>query len=111
MDLQELAGSLPGLWILLGKRKRFSFLNLEKIDEPRTWTIEQIDKAYQDQLAKTNPNLPKNEIPTIFLVKGVGVNYLHESPLGDEAILQLASQFNYLESMSSNKAKVSEYLY
>lgn len=84
---------------------------LEKIPAPPTWTIEQIDNAYQAQISQKKSPLQPDKTPTFFIARGVGVNYLHESPLGDNSILQLASQFNYLEATSPyNKTKVSEYL-
>lgn len=82
---------------------------LENEDAPKTWTTEQIDAAYNDMI-KLHPADASLTKANFVLVKGVGVNYLHEAPLGKDSILQLASQFNYLESPGTHKVPVSDYL-
>jgi hypothetical protein len=51
------------------------------------------------------------EKPTFYLVQNVGINGLNRTDLGRGAIVQLASQFNYLESPSPELVPVSQYLY
>lgn len=85
--------------------------HLKNVEAPHTWTIDDIDVVYKN-LIKTHRvgqaiNTP---LPTFTMVKGMGVNYLHEVPLGKNAIVQLASQYNYLEATSNEIAPVLRWL-
>lgn len=75
----------------------------------RTWDLSSIDEAFIRAKVKTPPEATPT-LPTFFLVKGLSVNYLHDYPQGKNAILQLASQFNFLESPSTAKINVLNYL-
>jgi hypothetical protein len=74
-----------------------------------TWNLLSIDEAFLAAKTKTPPESAAT-LPTFFLVKGLSVNYLHDYPQGKNAILQLASQFNFLESPSTSKTNVLNYL-
>lgn len=82
---------------------------LSKEPAPRTWTVEEIADCYQSVL-RTHP--PRDRDPPIVTsVKGVGVNYLYDDPaLIEGGFAQLASQYNYLESVGPFKTPVSGYL-
>jgi hypothetical protein len=82
---------------------------LKAISGPSTWTIEEIDKEYRKILA-SNPPDSSLTVARFNVVKGLSVNYWHDYPLGKNAIVQLASQFNYLEAVSSELMSVSDYL-
>ncbi|MES2252933.1 MAG: hypothetical protein V4482_04540 [Pseudomonadota bacterium] len=74
---------------------------------PATWTVDEVNQAYNQAIM---PAATHGYVDGKFtLVKGVSVNNLHESPLGKDCILQLASQFNYLESEDNNVTSVSSY--
>jgi hypothetical protein len=76
---------------------------------PKTWTLEEIDHAYQNEIKKHQPDSSRKKAQFI-LVKGVSINHLHEAPLSHDSFVQLASQFNFLESMGAYPTPVSEYL-
>ncbi|MCA9507306.1 MAG: hypothetical protein KC505_02650, partial [Myxococcales bacterium] len=103
-------GGRQGDWIKasLGTSENELVSELEKIDPPKTWTIGSIDDLY-NKFVKEHP--PVKELPQITLVKGFGVNYLHDYPMGKDAIVQLASQFNYLEAIGPHIAPVASYLF
>lgn len=79
---------------------------LSSIQPPLTWTIQQIDDSFKATKVKYN----KKEYP-FYLVKGVGINGLHQTALGKDAVVQLASQFNYLESPGASVVPVQDYLF
>lgn len=83
---------------------------LKNTTAPQTFTISEIDKVYEDLIAKypRDSNIKKAKI---VFVTGVNVSYLHEAPLAKGAFLQLASQFNYLESPGPYKTTVKSYLH
>lgn len=103
-------GGRKGDWIkkTLGKSENELIEDLKKIDPPKTITLKDLNNNYEEAINKKARDMSHK--PKFILVKGVGVNYLHDSELGKDAIVQLASQFNYLESMSSDKSLVSTYL-
>ena len=98
-------------WIntTFGKTEDELIQDLKNIEAPLTWSLEEIDREYS-LLTQQNPR-PGNFLPSFTLVRNVGISGLHKTPLGQEAIVQLASQFNYLEAMSPKKVKVSLYYY
>lgn len=79
------------------------------VEAPKTWTIRAINQLYEEARRIALP-ADGDEKPTITLVKKVGINFLHEYPLGQNAVVQLASQFNYLESPGTHKVPVKNYL-
>ncbi|WP_156865133.1 hypothetical protein [Pajaroellobacter abortibovis] len=85
--------------------------SLSQIPGPPTWTVASIDSAYQYWQKKNPPSSLDTTLPTLTMVKGVSVNFLHEVPLAKNSILQLASQFNFLESPNNQITPVSAYLY
>lgn len=72
----------------------------QDLPAPQTWTLAEINKDYT----------PKGGAQATFtLVKGVGANYWHDSPYGKNAIVQVASQFNYLEAPDAQIVPVLSY--
>ena len=79
------------------------------LDAPPTWTIAQIDEAYKSVL---NHDTSSQEAVTFTLVEGLDVGRLQYAPTGQlGSILQVASQFNYLESPSIDIEPVDNYPY
>jgi hypothetical protein len=110
-NAHKTGGGRTGDWIkaTLGKTENDVITQLKTIDAPTTLTIAEINAEYNKALIKA----PKNNtlaLHEFVMVKGMGINYLHDVSLGKNAIVQLASQFNYLESASTNKVPVSAYL-
>lgn len=101
-------GGRSGDWIkdTLGQSESAIRASLENLSLPPTWSIKEINEVYKT--AKIDND--RSPMPTFFLVQGVGINYLQDVPLGNNAIVQLASQFNYLESKNDSIADVSGYL-
>jgi hypothetical protein len=96
--------------IILGQHEKQTVIDLEKIDPPSLFSVDEIDLLYQ-QLTAKNPRT-NDDLAKFFLTKGVGANYLHQSPRAKNSFWQVASQFNWLESTSREEVvKVSEYLY
>lgn len=98
-------------WIqdTFGKSENEILSELAKIDGPPTWSIEEIDRAF----AIATENFPKNikDKPTFISVAQLGVNYLYDTKAAVEGgFSQLASQYNFLESTSTNHMPVSKYL-
>ncbi len=110
-ERDALGGVRTHAWIkdTFGSSEDDLVTDLKEIEGPTTWTIGEIDEAYQ-QLTSQHPVSSSTE-PTFTLVKKVGINGLHRVPLGQNAIVQLASQFNFLESPFENdRVLVSEYI-
>lgn len=84
--------------------QEFSFL-----DPPQTWSLETIGNMLR--YVEDKYGYVGQSKASIFLVKGVGVNGLHKAPSGKGAIVQLSSQFNYLESPGNYIVPVSDYLF
>ncbi|CAO5681817.1 MAG: hypothetical protein NEHIOOID_00388 [Holosporales bacterium] len=77
----------------------------EKMDEgilkaPKPTNIGAL-RAYFKNFAESERR-KVSEKPKITVVEGVGVSGIHRSEYGKNAVIQLASQANYLESMSDN---------
>lgn len=104
------AGRGPN-WIndTFGKNEDTIINEFKLLEAPKTFSVEQINKAY-DELVRDFPADTSIKKAKFVLVKGLNVNYLHEAPLGKNSIVQLASQFNYLESPGSFKTTVASYL-
>jgi hypothetical protein len=98
-------------WIFetFGEQEVAILKDLEQLPAPLTWTVDEINLAYQHITANHTRNLA--EKAHFILVKGVGISGLHRTKLGQNSIVQLASQFNYLESPSSDITDVSNYIF
>lgn len=80
---------------------------LKDVPAPMTWSIEEIDQAFEAAQKKLPPS---NSKPNIYMEKGLGANYWSRD-LGNNGIIQIASQFNYLEATSPNHiATVDSYI-
>ena len=80
----------------------------KKIEAPATWTIGEITKAHTKEISQNKPDESVG-IPHLTLVSGFNVTQLPEAKLAS-GLLQLASQFNYLESPGTSKTTVSLYI-
>lgn len=90
----------PGDWIeqTFGQTEDAILPTLRGIDGPKRWSIQTINETY----IEVTHGAQEISDTLYYLVTGVGINYLHEAPVGrDGAIVQAASQFNYLESTSN----------
>lgn len=99
----------------LGKNEDALVNQLKKLDAPKTWTVNDIHQTF-NYLVKgahnyeINNSASKEIIPHFIMVKGLSANYLQDSKkYGENSIVQIASQFNYLESVTENKSKVHNY--
>lgn len=92
-----------------GKDESELINELKTSDPPKTFTVKEIAHAF-DELTKNNPRDQNVKKARFILVKGVGINYLHEAPLAKDSFVQLASQFNFLESPGPFVTSVSKYL-
>jgi hypothetical protein len=80
-------------------------INNSNIGCPSLYTISEIDKLYN------TPKLSNAKGVKIYVVYNVDAFSLQFSPFGKDAIVQLASQFNYLEAVSPYSiTEVSEYV-
>ena len=70
----------------------------------QTWTVDAIGAAYRAIAVPAAARAPE-----FILVSGVGISGLHASIYGQDAVVQLASQFNYLESPDNHVVPVSKY--
>jgi hypothetical protein len=80
---------------------------LSSFSPPTPWSIQDIDNAYNSLVRNAPP--PHGSQANITVVTGLGVSGLHKLPLGKNAILQIASQFNYLESPGNYITPVWQY--
>ncbi len=98
-------GGRPDDWIkkIFSQEEDEIVETLQKIPAPKTWSIGSIHQTYT-QILGPNETEQKEQI---ILVEGVGVNGIHQK----NSLVQLASQFNYLESPGPYKVPVSKYLY
>lgn len=103
-------GGRSGDWIFntLGQDENSVKNELKDLNPPPTWSIEEIDNLYAQVTAGFDSN--NAPAPSFNLVRGLSVNYLQDAPMGKNAIVQLASQYNYLESPGSHVIAVSQYL-
>lgn len=105
------AGGREKGWIeaTFGKKETEILESLSALDGPPTWSLAEIESAFNEAI-KGLASGPAAALPTFTLVKGISVSYLHEYPLGRDSVVQLASQFNFLESPSTHRVPVSDYL-
>ncbi len=88
-------GELTGEAALVAKQKPYHTI-------PTPFSSDEIAKAFDSLSAK--PVQPKK--PVLNFVLGVDANDLHNAPLGNNAMVMAASQFNYLESANFFKATI-----
>jgi hypothetical protein len=72
----------------------------------KSTTVDKIDKEY-NKLVKMSSNSSVNFI----IVKGVNVLEIAKSRLANDSIMQVASQFNFLESINTNYMDITNYIY
>lgn len=102
-------GGREGYWIedMFGRVERKIIDELKELTPPPTWTLQSVNDAYEKIQGRRSSVV---STPTFTVVKGMGANYLHDYPLGQNCILQLASQFNFLESPGPFIIDVSDYV-
>lgn len=96
-------------WIeeTLDKSEKDLIKEFSKLDAPKTWTVRNINKCF-NYVKKSKKN---NDLPIFYIVKNFGINYLNEYEIGKDSIVQLASQFNFLESHNNEKVPINFYAY
>ncbi len=111
-DANQAGGGRNAQWIpdTFGASEVEIVESLSSIDGPKTWKLATINKTYEEAV-KRNPPAEEMALPRFILVKGLSVNYWHDYQKGKAIIVQLASQFNFLEAVSPRKMPVSAYLY
>ncbi|MCS5709331.1 hypothetical protein CC99x_010480 [Candidatus Berkiella cookevillensis] len=82
---------------------------LSQIPPPRTFSMQEIQSSLSAVAAKDKSD-PTIAAPSITIVQGVGVNDLHRTALGQNALLQVASQFDFQEAPGPMDVSVGEYL-
>ena len=84
--------------------------NIAKLKEnvPPSFQIKEIDEAYQEQ-QKAKPAGKNTGKSNLFVVEGVDALFLPFADIARGGIVQVASQFNALESPGVRKAKLGEY--
>lgn len=82
---------------------------LSQIPPPRTFSMQEIQASLSAAAAKGESD-PTIAMPSITIVQGVGVNDLHRTALGQNALLQVASQFDFQEAPGPMDVSVGEYL-
>lgn len=96
-------GRVRGEWIkaTFGQSEGQILDTFANLPAPPTWTIDEINQSY----------VKKDGTPvSVTLVKKVSANFWHMSPYGKNALVQLASQYNYLESPNDEIVPVGIYL-
>lgn len=116
LDWKKDKMSEPDSWIedLFGKKEQVIVEDLKKIAGPRQWTFKDIDKAFEESMklqAKGGQPAAVESTTQFVVVQGLDVRNLHRCPLGfgKNVVVQLASQFNYLESTSNAYTPVLMY--
>lgn len=111
IKVDQAPGARDENWIFVtfGVQEAEILKDLEQLPAPLTWTVEEINLAYQHMTA--GHHKPDSEKAHFILVNGVGISGLHRTKWGKNSIVQLASQFNYLESTSSDITNVSSYIF
>jgi hypothetical protein len=79
------------------------------IHAPLTWTVDQINEAYNQVKQQTVRG--NNDHVKFTIVEGMDVGRLQFASVGQLSILQVASQFNYLESPGTHIVPVKQYIY
>ncbi|MGE4350164.1 MAG: hypothetical protein AB7D28_10400 [Candidatus Berkiella sp.] len=105
--LPQAGGGRQGDWIknTFGHNEAEIIEQLKSAPPPQTVSAKDIRSAYDSQSITDSHDLPQFTI-----VQGVGVNDLHKTPLGQEALLQVASQFDFQESPGAYDFPVTSYL-
>lgn len=104
-------GGRQGDWIFstFNKSEDDIINDFKNLDAPLYFSVKEIFDAYQE-IVKKHPSVSHEPMAKFTLVKGLQVSYLHEYPLAKESFVQLASQYNYLESPGAHIVSVTNYL-
>jgi hypothetical protein len=103
-------GGRKGKWIFttFNKSEDDIINEFKNLAEPLSFSVKEINEAYQE-IVKKNPSTNRPPKVKFTLVKGFPITYLHEYALAKESFVQLASQYNYLESTGPHVVSVSNY--
>ena len=95
-------------WIekTFGESESAVVTKMTHLNAPMRWSASDVAGTYASLTKKKN-----TAGPSITIVRGVSVSDIHKAQLGKDAIVQLASQFNYLESPGSYHVPVAAYIY
>lgn len=103
-------GHTPKSWVeqTFTKNETALLEELEKIPPPQSYSCQEIEETLT---AATKEKLAVDEkLPLFTIVQGIGVNDLHRTPLGQNCLLQVASQFDFQEAPNAQDYPVSTYL-
>ncbi len=106
-DEAKKGGREPG-WLkkTFGKKEDDILKELKKVDPPKTYTAGEVNA----ELARSKKPEATEKVPDFTIVEGVSVNDLHRRPLGDNCVLQVASQFDFQESKTKDDTSVEDYI-
>ena len=96
----------PNVITIIDKIKVYENNIAKAAKKLKSTTVHKIDKEY-NKLIKISSNLYVNFI----IVKGVNVLEIAKSKLAIDSIMQVASQFNFLESTNTNYMDITNYIY
>lgn len=96
--------------VMSGVSEKTWISNLRRLPAPTVYSAADIDAAYKNiAVSDQGSQSVSSPIPIFYLVNGVGVNGLHKTPLGSNSILQIASRFNFTESMRGVSAYIIDH--
>jgi len=96
----------PNVLAIKDKIKVYEEKIIKAAKKLKSTTVDKIDKEY-NKLVKMSSNYFVNFI----IVKGVNVLEIAKSKLCIDSIMQVASQFNFLESINTNYMDITNYIY
>jgi hypothetical protein len=95
----------PDVAAIIDKIKVYENKIIKASKKIKSTTVHKIDKVY-NKLIKTSSSSTGNFI----IVKGVNVLSIAKSRLAIDSIMQVASQFNFLESTNTNYMDITKYI-
>jgi hypothetical protein len=96
----------PNVPAIIDKIKIYENKIVKASKKLKSTTVHKIDKEY-NKLVKIHSSSNVNFI----IVKGVNVLEIAKSKLAIDSIMQVASQFNFLESTNTNYMDITKYIY
>lgn len=95
-------------WIrrLFGTSEREIINRMKNVPFPLTYSVGDINTAFNDIVGKYRKHV-NDQI--IVIARGINVVKLHTLAIGTNCVLQIASQFDFQESVDDNDAPVSSY--
>ena len=96
----------PNVAAIMDKIKVYENKIIKAAKKIKSTTVHKIDKEY-NKLVKISSSSTGNFI----IVKGVNVLEIAKSRLANDSIMQVASQFNFLESTNTNYMDITKYIH